>query len=364
LQRERAFLAHSSRCGCGCFPDSFVGYVLREKDFRQRLARYTTRLVYLFYEVGVWPVWVVAHTLRVTKGEQMFEHYAPANINTAELVGTFESGSTEWHEARTAGIGGSEIGTIMGLNPWESAFSLWAKRTGQIPNPPIENWAVRFGKAFELPILELWAEEHPEYTVFTTGTYRSQSDPFMVANPDALARHNDTGELVVVEIKTARSGWDKVPPQYVAQVQHYMSVLHLERAVVAAVAGWNYEEHWFEADAFQQATQLDAARRFWQHLDAVVQPMWDGSKATYEAERRMHPEIDGGEVDLGDVGLELLAAQAEFDEAEADLLRVKSEILGAMGSAKYGYVTVDGKKQNVAMRQARGQGTPWLVVKK
>lgn len=294
----------------------------------------------------------------------MFEHYAPSNINEAELVGTFESGTEEWHEARAAGIGGSEIGTIMGLNPWESAFSLWAKRTGQIPNPPVDNWAVRFGNAFELPILQLWAEQHPEYTVFTTGTYRWQAEPFMVANPDALARHNDTGEWVVVEIKTARNPWDKVPPQYVAQVQHYMQVLHLPRAVVAAVAGWNYEEHWFEADTFQQGAQLDAARRFWEHLEAVAQPAWDGSKATYEAERRMHPEIDGGDVDLEALGLELLAVQAEFDEAEADLLRIKSEILGTMGTAKYGYVVVDGKKQTVAMRQARGQGTPWLVVKK
>lgn len=307
---------------------------------------------------------MVAHTLRVTKGEQMFEHYAPQKINEAELVGTFENGSPEWHEARSFGIGGSEIGTIMGLNQYESAFSLWAKRTGQIPNPPVENWAVRFGNAFELPILQLWAEEHPEYEVFTTGTYRWGKALHMVANLDALAKHRETGELLVVEIKTARFGWDKVPPQYVAQVQHYMQVLDVQRAVIAAVAGWNYEEHWVEGDSFQQSVQLESANRFWQHLQNVAQPDWDGSKATYEAERRMHPLINGDEIDLGDLGVELLAAQAEFDEGEGDLLRVKSQVLDAMGSNKYGFILIDGKKRNVAMRQARGQGTPWLVIKK
>lgn len=328
------------------------------------MTRHATYCVYLLDKFCVWPMWVVAHTLRVTKGEHMFEHYAPTEINDAELVGTYESGSTEWHEARAAGIGGSEIGTIMGLNQWESAFSLWAKRTGQIPNPPVENWAVRFGNAFELPILSLWAEEHPEYTVFTTGTYRWGKHPHMIANPDALARHDETGEWLVVEIKTARMGWDKVPPQYVAQVQHYMQVLGISRAVIAAVAGWNYEEHWIDADSFQQDVQLESANRFWQHLETVAQPQWDGSKATYEAERRMHPSIDGESVDLGELGLELLAAQAEFDESEADLLRLKSEVLDAMGTSKYGFVLIDGMKRNVAMRQARGQGTPWLVVKK
>ena len=95
----------------------------------------------------------------------MFETYAPSEFNGATLLGVFESGSEEWHDARHSGIGGSEIGTIMGLNPWESAFALWAKRTGQIPDNPPENWSIRFGRAFELPMLELWAEEHPEYEV-------------------------------------------------------------------------------------------------------------------------------------------------------------------------------------------------------
>ena len=87
--------------------------------------------------------------------DSIFQVFSPETFNDALNLGVHESGSDEWRNLRDMGIGGSEIGTIMGLNPWESAFSLWAKRTGQIPDPPINNWSIRFGRAFELPMLEL-----------------------------------------------------------------------------------------------------------------------------------------------------------------------------------------------------------------
>ena len=50
--------------------------------------------------------------------------HAPEDFNGAKLLGVFESGTSEWHEARADGIGGSEVGTILGLNPWESPYYL------------------------------------------------------------------------------------------------------------------------------------------------------------------------------------------------------------------------------------------------
>ena len=297
------------------------------------------------------------------RNDSIFQVYDDDTFNGALNLGVHDSGSPEWHELRSQGIGGSEIGTIMGYNPWESAFALWAKRTGQIPDPPLEGWSIRFGRAFELPVLELWAEEHPEYEVFLTGTWRHSEHEFMLANPDALARHRETGEWIVVEIKTSRGTWRETPPHYAAQVLHYMDVLNLERAVIVAVAGWNYEERWVEFDRFEADAQRAAAYRFWQHLQDVQKPDWDGSKATYEAVRYLHPDIDDDEVDVGGMGLLLVEAHAKFAEAEQRLNQCKSEVLDEMGNAKYGYVMKDGKKWVVAQRQARGQGKPWLVVK-
>ena len=297
------------------------------------------------------------------RNESEFKILDEETFNGALNLGVFDSGSPEWNELRSRGIGGSEIGTIMGLNPWESAFALWAKRTGQIPDPPLEGWSIRFGRAFELPILQMWAEEHPEYEVFLTGTWRHPDIEFMLANPDALAQHRETGEWIVVEVKTARGSWAETPPNYRAQVLHYMTVLNLEKAVIVAVAGWNYEERWVEYDEFEADSQLAAAARFWEHLQNVQKPDWDGSKATYEAVRYMHPDIENEEVDLGEFGQILLSASENFRNSETALNEIKSVVLDRMGTAKYGYVMRDGKKWVVAQRQARGQGKPWLVVK-
>lgn len=291
------------------------------------------------------------------------ELHAPEEFNGAKLVGVFESGTSAWHEARADSIGGSEIGTLMGLNPWESPFALWAKKTGKIENPPLTNWAVRFGQAFEEPILKLWVEEHPEYDVFTTGTYQDCDHPFLHANPDALARHKVTGEWLVVEVKTARTSFEALPATYEAQVRHYMMVMKIDRAVVVAVAGMTWQEFWVERDEFTEQVQLDQAKRFLGYMVNDIKPDYDGAESTYEVIRKLHPEIDETEVEID--GLHQLAiAQAEFDEASAKFMQAKSWVLDLMGRAKHAYTVADGKQIRLASRQARKDGVPYLVVKK
>jgi putative phage-type endonuclease len=289
--------------------------------------------------------------------------WTPASINGAKLVGVFEQGSAEWHEARAYSLGGSELGTVLGLNPWESAYALWAKKTGKIENPPLTNWAVRFGQAFEEPILKLWAEEHPEYEVFTTGTYTHCDYEWLHANPDAIAKHRETGELLVVEVKTARTSFETLPLHYEAQVRHYQYVLGIEQAVVVAVAGMTWQEFWVERDEFAEQVQLQQAKKFIAHMVNDTKPDFDGAESTYEVVRKMNPHIDDEEIEID--GLHALPlAQEAFDKAEADLRKQKSEVLNAMGRAKHAFIEVDGQRIRLASRQARGDGIPYLVVKK
>lgn len=280
----------------------------------------------------------------------------------ATFIGDFTPEQPEWHELRSRGIGGSEIGTIMGLNPWESAYALWAKKSGKIDGTVEENWAIRLGKAFEEPILKLFQEQHPELEVYTCGTFRSNHKDFMHANPDAMAYNPKTGEWIVVEVKTARSSWESVPQHYIAQVQHYMYVMGVTRSIVVAVAGMNYGEYEIEADKFQQLTQVDMAVAFWHKLLNNEKPDWDGSESTYQAVRLMHPDIDNTECDLGDLGVHLYLAQVKADEATEEFTKLKSIVMDAMGKSKLGFTEDDeGNKYRVASRQIRG-GKATLIV--
>lgn len=289
------------------------------------------------------------------------KQHAPQKFNKAKLLGVFESGSQEWHEARSGAVGGSEMGTIMGLNPWESAFSLMAKKLELIENPPIHNWAVRFGQKFEQPILELLQDEHPNFEIFTTGTYQSAEKPYLHANPDALAKVD--GEWVIIEVKTSKNYWYEIPPQYIAQVRFYMAVMGVKRAVIVGVVNMSWVEHWVEWDEFEEKVLLQYAEQFHRLMENQQLPEWDGAESTYQAVREMHPLINDEEVEI-DGGHLLIAAQEGFDKAQAELLEAKSRVMAAMGNAKHAYVEHQGEKFRIASRQARGLTAPYLVINK
>lgn len=285
--------------------------------------------------------------------------YAPKQINGATLLGTFEPDSPEWHEARAAGIGGSEVGTIMGLNPWESAFTLAHKRLGLIPTEPLTSMAVKLGKLLEQPILEMFQAEHPDFNVVTTGTY---AKGIFHANPDALIISEN--ETILIEVKTSRNYWDEVPPAYIAQVQHYLDVLDLDTAVIVALVGMDYKEYWIERDDFQIKNQRLMVEKFWEGLQNGEVPNWDGSQSTYETVRAKHPAIESGEEVEIDGGHELISAQLAYDEAEANLIKAKATVMDLMGNAEHAYIEHEGQRYRVASRRARGVSKPYLVVHK
>ena len=290
------------------------------------------------------------------------ELHAPQQFNKAKLLGVFEAGTPEWHEVRADGIGGSEVGTIMGLNRWESAYYLHHLKTGDLPPKELDSFPADLGNILEPvimgPLLKL---KHPDWEVFTTGTYQHETLPYLHANPDGLAKVE--GEWIIVEAKTSRNYWSEVPAQYIAQVQHYMNVMGLKRAVIIGLVAMDWVEYWIDADSFEQRVIEQTAQTFWRGVTEAIAPDWDGSSSTYETVRQLHPDIDGTEVEID--GLHNLPlAQAEFDRAEAELRKQKSEVLNLMGSAQHAYIEHEGEKIRIASRQARGMGKPFLVIKK
>ncbi len=282
--------------------------------------------------------------------------------NGAKLLGNFENGSAAWHELRADGIGGSEIGTILGLNPWESPFYLHAVKTGKIPPKQLDSFPVKLGQILE-PVIynEIIPMLHPDWELQTVGTYQHPTLPFLHANPDAIAWIN--GEWVVVEIKTSRNHFDGLPPHYEFQLKHYLNVLGIKKGVVVGLVAMDPVEYWVELDDFDAQLIEQKATEFWDMVVNDVAPDFDGSESTYTAVRELHPLIDGTEVEID--GLHGLAiAQEKFERAEAEFKKIKSEVLAIMGNAQHAYVQFGDEKIRVASRQARNGGIPFLVIRK
>jgi putative phage-type endonuclease len=288
-------------------------------------------------------------------------------ITAAHCVGNFDSSQPEWHELRKGKIGGSMVGTIAGLNKWESAVTAFYKFTGQIGDSVPDSPAMEWGRRLESVVVDKFEDNHPELVVHReVGTWINNKRDFMLANPDALLERD--GSLGVLEIKTARYADDwvdsngewRVPPYYETQVQWYLATLGLEWGYVAVLfSGSDYREFEIRASEFQQHMDLKAVEAFLHAVKENKAPDWDGSASTYETTRRLHPEIDGSEVELGQLGADYLGAAYEAEKAAERLTELKSRVMAEMGNAKVGLVG------GVARfwRRSRSGGAPFLVAK-
>ena len=281
-------------------------------------------------------------------------------LGNAILLGNFEAGSSEWHELRNqpATISGSKIGSILGLSPFKSAFTLWAEKCKLVEPDVVGSLSMRLGQLVEPAIRQLYCEQHPEQTVVEVGTYAKTGFEWAHANPDGIGV-DENGEGFVLEIKHSALYWDAVPEHYKAQVFWYCWIFGVRNAVFAVVAGGRYKEFVVEFDAFEFDAILDRVNAFRQNVIDQVKPDWDGSESTFETVRALSPDIEDTSVELGQLGIELFNAHVKVKDAETFLLEMKSRTIDALNGAKYG--TIDGTV--VAVLSQRAGGKPFLTIK-
>lgn len=283
-------------------------------------------------------------------------------IESATLLGYLENGSEAWHAARneTGAIGGSEIGTIAGYNPWQSAITLFYKKTGKIADNLEPSHRMRIGTKVETPLLEIFQEDHPELEVFVTGTWAAKDNQLNRANMDAVAI-DENGELVLLEVKFSGDNITTIPLSYRAQMMWYMGITSIKRGILVGLAGSNYIELPLEFDQFEFDVLVQLAGEFRKALAEDKQPEFEGSNSTLQTMRAIHPEIEpDNEVELGDLGIHLFNAYADLQEQEKKYREMQSRSLEALGQAKWGLI--DGLR--VVYRTARNGGTPYLAFKK
>ena len=162
-----------------------------------------------------------------------------------------------WLAARQKqGIGGSDSGSVLGLNPWCSNIQLWRYKTGQEVPPDISDKpAVIFGKKAEENIRELFKLDYPDYTVDYHAYWLYVNDrlPWQFATLDGELT-DETGRRGILEIKTTtiqnKAQWDEweggIPDRYYAQVLHQLSATGCEFAILRAYIRW-YKDGEFRA---------------------------------------------------------------------------------------------------------------------
>ena len=157
----------------------------------------------------------------------------------------------EWLKMREDGIGASEVAAVIGLSPWDSPFSLWLKKTGQVP-PTEETVAMHLGHLLEPVIAQLWEEETGWKVIKSSAKdiiYQDPEHPWRKVTPDRLAQEVNpkTGRKskCLLEFKSTSQDFDPedLPPYYVAQCQYQMHVTGIHVDYLCWLTNGRYYNH-------------------------------------------------------------------------------------------------------------------------
>lgn len=152
----------------------------------------------------------------------------------------------EWLEARNRGLGASDSGTIIGVNPWKSNLDLYKEKVGiSKPDDISKNPHVILGNKEEPLVRELFALENPQYEVVFESAYKMifhSSYSFLFCTLDGELIERETGRKGILEIKTTEirrneqwKEWeDRIPQTYYAQVCHQLICTGWDFAILKA----------------------------------------------------------------------------------------------------------------------------------
>lgn len=73
-------------------------------------------------------------------------------------VPTKDMSREDWLSERRKTIGGSDAAGIVGLSKWASPYSIWAEKTGRVPEKE-DTEAMRQGRDLEEYVAQRWAKE-------------------------------------------------------------------------------------------------------------------------------------------------------------------------------------------------------------
>lgn len=247
----------------------------------------------------------------------------------AEVLSTKDMTHEEWLKARQSGIGGSDAGTILGVNKWKSKTQLFFEKVNPELKQQVDNEFIYWGNVLEDVVAKEFETRTGKKVRKNNKMLRHPEHEFMLANLDRVI----VGEKALLECKTTSQynidQWkdDEIPASYLCQIQHYMAVTGYEKAYIAVLCGGN-QFIWKEVPRDDELIEIIiiAEKDFWyNNVLAGVIPEIDGSDATKDFLNHMYKDIDETEVQLSDDVETLLTALEQVKQEEKELKELKTQ---------------------------------------
>lgn len=247
-------------------------------------------------------------------------------------------------------IGASDIAALFGEHPYESAFSLFLRETGQRAHEDDETTPrQQIGLDLEPAILAAWGRDENQDVRHNRLPWRHRHIRGASATPDGLISRQGSF-VATAQVKTVQP-WERakylagVPRHHFLQVQQEIGCLSVELGYLVCQFGFNERAATcIEIDHEVQQQIADKIGHFWRQVAGEVPPPEpDDHRASLAAQMERKRErriVDFSNPSIVDIMTKLdeeyIAAAKNFRAAEKRVKAAKIRILNALSDADAG----------------------------
>lgn len=257
-----------------------------------------------------------------------------STLTNCKVVSTIkqEDDLDGWLEARSHGIGGSDIGAICGVSKYSTPRLTYLEKTGQWKEEFTEEALERmeWGHILEPVVADRYALKTGKRVVVSPATLAFVAHPWAQANLDRFIVDDDGVPYGVLECKTANArmaeDWENgdIPLYYYYQLQWYMMVTGLRYGVIACLVGgqrFYMHEVFYNEELMSEVFEL--ASKFWNYnVKNLIEPDITGIEADSEYLKETFLNVvPKSEITLegeliNDVATQFLESKARLKELE------------------------------------------------
>lgn len=246
----------------------------------------------------------------------------------------------EWLDYRRAGIGSSEIATIVGLNPYETPYQLWRRKIG-LDEPKSETFAMKAGHYLEDAVSQFWSDATGRQIIKASAgdwIVRNDDKPFVQVSPDRtywLDDNRNNDNKGILECKTTQRviDADDLPKTWFCQVQYQLGGAEIQQGSIAwLTAGreFGYQDLTLVPDFY--AWLVEEAERFW--VDNVMGGKEPDCANVQDVLIKFDRHTDSKVIEVGD---EIMQAYNQLKDVRAEISKLEEQKEALEAKLKMGF---------------------------
>jgi len=238
----------------------------------------------------------------------------------------------EWLRERKNYLGGTDLSSIAGLNPYRTALDVYLDKTSDdiaCETSP----AMRWGNLLEEAVAKAYSEDTGQTIEIEPNTIYHPSMKFLGANIDRWVGDKE----YVLECKTAgftrgkewgEEGTDQIPESYLVQVAYYAAICAVPKVDIAVlIGGQDFRIYTYERSKELEDKLIKIACNFWDnHIEKRIPPKCVSTRDTFNLFPQSNYHEIVAESNIIEKLQELKGAKEEESRIQSTIEKLKTDI--------------------------------------